>query len=311
MTAVASTSELIMTMYDSQVSDSVLQSTEILKYIPKKGVGTKGPTWKHHYGRNTSAIYIATDTGSVVTADVQDWDEATLALKTNTASVEISILAASADNEEQVRDAWGEEMDRGINDLVQNLADAIWTDGTGNSNADITGFDAGIDNGDTVGTYAGLARSSFSWWKSLVDSNGGDLSTAMMYGMWRALRKRGAIVSHVFTDPDQAAAYEQLLMPGGSIRYQTQQGGQGETLGMGASKLMFKNSPVIDCGNAPASKMWFMDMRDISFRERISFGVKEESTTTLGHKFALYQIHQLQVRNPYRQGKATGLTVPS
>ncbi|MEE9568359.1 MAG: phage major capsid protein [Candidatus Binatia bacterium] len=313
MTAVASTAELILTMYDQQVSDSIVQSVEILGYLPKRGVGTKGATWKHHYGRNTSATYIATDTGSVQTADVQDYDEATLALKTNTASIEISILAASAETEEQIADVWGEEIDRGINDLVQNLSDTIWTDGTGNSNADITGFAAGIDNGDNVGTYAGLARSSFSWWKSILDATGGDLSTALFYSMWTALRKRGAIISHIFTDPDQHAAYEQLVAPGGGARYDVTRTGQGETIGIGAKSLMFKNIPVIDCGNAPAGKVWFMDMRDISFRDRINFGVEDKSqgTSTLGRKFALYQIHQLQVRNPYRQGAASGLTIPT
>lgn len=52
--------------------------------------------------------------------------------------------------------------------LTQELVSGIFSDGTGNSSKDLTGFKAMILDS---GTYGGIASGTHTWWKSTVDSD--------------------------------------------------------------------------------------------------------------------------------------------
>lgn len=303
-----SASELILTMYEKKVAETVAQKAEIVQYFPEVDCGSKGVTWKAHIGRNTSAAWIA-ESGATATADEQDFDEAVLTPKQCHVAVHVTMRAMMAQGDEVITPVYDDEIMRGVNDLAQVIADGFWTTVSNG----IISLDDAIDDGTTTDTYAGLSRGSFSWWQSVLDDAGGDLSLSHLYGMWRALRKRGSIIDLIGSSPDQHAAYEQLLTPGGGARYQVTQTGQGETVGIGAAKLMFKNHPFVDFSNAP-QKVFFMDRTSppgIKICNVITFGVMEKDTTKIARRFVFWRDFLLMVGNPYLQGKIENLTTPS
>jgi hypothetical protein len=50
------------------------------------------------------------------------------------------------------------------------LGTALYGDGTGNSSKDIDGLKAAVDDGTNTATYAGILRTTYTWWKSIYTS---------------------------------------------------------------------------------------------------------------------------------------------
>lgn len=67
---------------------------------------------------------------------------------------------------EKIIDLVTEEVSNAKETIQDLLGTALYSDGTGNSSKDIDGFIAAIDDGSNVATYAGIARGTYTWWKS-------------------------------------------------------------------------------------------------------------------------------------------------
>lgn len=65
------------------------------------------------------------------------------------------------------------EMESAHQDMVDDIGGLVHGDGTGNSNRDFLGLDAGIDDGVTIATYGGLSRSTYTAWKSIIQTSVG------------------------------------------------------------------------------------------------------------------------------------------
>ena len=55
--------------------------------------------------------------------------------------------------------------------LVNRIGGDIYLDGTGNSGKNITGLAAAVPDSPSTGTYGGINRASFSFWRSVAYSN--------------------------------------------------------------------------------------------------------------------------------------------
>lgn len=67
---------------------------------------------------------------------------------------------------EQIADLVQAEVQNAKESLRDQIAEALYTDGTGTDNKDLTGMVAAIDDGSAVATYAGINRGTYPWWKS-------------------------------------------------------------------------------------------------------------------------------------------------
>lgn len=65
------------------------------------------------------------------------------------------------------------EMESVHQDMTDDIATLLESDGTGNSNKDFLGFGAAIDDGNTVDTYGGLSRATYTAWKSTIQTSVG------------------------------------------------------------------------------------------------------------------------------------------
>src|SRR5678809_584370 len=91
--------------------------------------------------------------------------------------------------EMQVADLMERQQESDAVDMMIAVANQLYSDGTGNSSQDITGIAAAIDDGTSVATYGGLARSTYSSIDATVTSSGGTLTLAKMYTMWDTLQQ--------------------------------------------------------------------------------------------------------------------------
>jgi hypothetical protein len=202
-------------------------------------------------------------------------------------------------------------MDGGMKDLVDEMNTQLYSDGTGNSNADLTGLAAGIDNGDNVATYANLARGTYSWWKSTLEDNSGtghSLTVTTMKDVFRRQRKQGGRCDLILTNPDHTTQYEALLTPVDQARHMTQGAGKpGESVGAGATSLYFKGVPVVDDNGCPEGSMYFLDRRWIKYRILKNFTVKEMGATTDATTLWLRHYGNLQVKDCRKQAAITNL----
>ncbi|MBE9552413.1 MAG: hypothetical protein IMF05_03005, partial [Proteobacteria bacterium] len=79
----------------------------------------------------------------------------------------------------------GDEMDKAVLDLAEDLEDQWMTDGTGNGSKDQTGI---IIANDATGTYAGLARATYTFWASVEQAAIGTMALSDVQTVFQTLR---------------------------------------------------------------------------------------------------------------------------
>src|SRR3990170_1779069 len=163
--------ELIVQLYKGPWVEALFTNTFLLTRIQQKQGAGEGVRWPVRYAGNASAgSYAEGDSGAG--AGNQGFKKAFLGWKLNKVEVEVSGLAqAVGDAGGMIVPALRTELDLGLSDLRGNINTQLMTDGTGNSAKDITGLFAAIAD---TGTYAGLDRGTYTWWKSYVNANGGN-----------------------------------------------------------------------------------------------------------------------------------------
>lgn len=151
------------------------------------------------------------------------------------------------------------EIDNGLRDMRKSIETQVLSDGTGNSGKDITGLRAAI--GDT-GTYAGLDRGSYVWWKAYVNANGGtprNLSEALIAAVMDEVLERGADLANVeiWCGPTQWRNFGGLYK---GERRQTP-----TSLTGGYQKLDFEGVPVIKVPGYTAARMDVVDRGQLTY----------------------------------------------
>jgi hypothetical protein len=104
------------------------------------------------------------------------------------------------------------EMVSRAQDLADQVGTMLWSDGTGNNSKDISGLAAAVDNGNSVATYGGLSRSTYTTLQSTV-TTAATLSLATMRTLWNAIADATVAPTRGYTDYASWALYEQLIQP--------------------------------------------------------------------------------------------------
>lgn len=78
------------------------------------------------------------------------------------------------------------EMESVLQDMVDDIGTLNYGDGTGNSNKDFLGLDAGIDDGNTVATYGGLSRATYTNWVSVLQTSVGAWDFTKARTLWNS-----------------------------------------------------------------------------------------------------------------------------
>ena len=161
--------------------------------------------------------------------------------------------------------------------LANRIGADIYTDGTGNSGKNITGLGAAVPDAPSTGTYGGINRANYSFWRSVKYSGVTDGGSAVSASNIQSYMDSLAVQLIRGTDkPDLIVAdsnyYRLYLQSMQSIQRVTD--GGNSTQGAGFASLKYygagmASDVVLDGGigsAATANHMWFLNTKYMMFR---------------------------------------------
>ena len=230
------------------------------------------------------------------------------------------------------------EMVSRAQDLADQVGTMLWSDGTGNNSKDISGLAAAVDNGNSVATYGGLSRSTYTTLQSTV-TTAATLSLATMRTLWNAIADATVAPTRGYTDYASWALYEQLIQPQEKIfkevnvipNYKGYEGFSGLMYaGMEivpdrkatAGQMVFINENYMDFYGLDTSLEAFEGSRKVDVASKLFTGNQYNEVGNLGFywtgfikvntQFAFNSFiilaGNLCTDNPRRHGKLTGIT---
>jgi hypothetical protein len=164
--------------------------------------------------------------------------------------------------------------------LANRIGSDIYTDGTGNSGKNITGLGAAVPDAPSTGTYGGINRANYSFWRSQKFSGVTDGGSAVSASNIQSYMDSLAVQLIRGTDkPDLIVAdsnyYRLYLQSMQSIQRVTD--GGNSTQGAGFASLKYygagmASDVVLDGGigsAATANHMWFLNTKYLMFRPHV------------------------------------------
>lgn len=164
--------------------------------------------------------------------------------------------------------------------LANRLGSDIYLDGTGNSGKNITGLGAAVPDAPSTGTYGGINRATFSFWRSVKYAGSADGGAAVSATNIQSYMDALAVQLIRGTDkPDLIVAdanYYKLYLQSLQAIQRISDGGS-STAGAGFASLKYygagmSSDVVLDGGvggAATADHMWFLNTKYIMFRPHV------------------------------------------
>jgi hypothetical protein len=161
--------------------------------------------------------------------------------------------------------------------LANRISGDIYLDGTGNSGKNITGLGAAVPDAPSTGTYGGINRASFSFWRSAKYSGVTDGGSAVSASNIQAYMDALAVQLIRGTDkPDLIVCdnnYYKLYLQSLQSIQRISDGGN-SAVGAGFASLKYygagmASDVILDGGignDATANHMWFLNTKYIMFR---------------------------------------------
>jgi hypothetical protein len=292
--------ELIVQLYKGPWVEALFTNTFLLTRIQQKQGAGEGVRWPVRYAGNASAgSYAEGDSGAG--AGNQGFKKAFLGWKLNKVEVEVSGLAqAVGDAGGMIVPALRTELDLGLSDMRGNINTQLMSDGTGNSGKDVTGLFAAIAD---TGTYAGLDRGTYTWWKAYVSANGGtprNLTEELIRTVKSTVEARGGRVTAIYAGSTQWYRYGDLL------RAERRQQNPTSLTG-GYQALDFEGVPLIKVPGYPQTRMDFVNEELLEYMVLKDFEAKPMAKTKDSDVIWITHYSQLVCRNPYRMGSLQDL----
>jgi len=161
--------------------------------------------------------------------------------------------------------------------LANRLSGDIYLDGTGNSGKNLTGLGAAVPDAPSTGTYGGINRASFSFWRSVKYSGVTDGGSAVSASNIQAYMDALAVQLIRGTDkPDLIVCdnnyYKLYLQSLQSIQRITDGGNSSAGAGFASLKYYgagMASDVILDGGignDATANHMWFLNTKYMMFR---------------------------------------------
>jgi hypothetical protein len=155
--------------------------------------------------------------------------------------------------------------------MANQLSTSIYSDGTGNGGKEITGLNAAVPTAPTSGTYGGINRATWSFWRSgkfnATSDGGAALSSAniqtYMNAMWSRLVRGSDRPDLIVADNTMWAFYMGSLQP-------QQRFTDPSSANLGFPSIKFMDADVVLDGGiggaAPAKTSFFLNTKYLSWR---------------------------------------------
>lgn len=273
-----------------KVVDTILNSNVFATRMLSRAKQWRGETIRIpiKYQKNTTGqSFAGFDTFSTSTTN----NRVNLAYNPNfyqiTVALPLDELSVNA-TDEKVLDLAAIETAASAQDAADDIGTMFYADGTGNSNKDMLGLAAIVDDGTSVSTIGGLSRTTYPTLASTVTASSGTLSLAKMSTLYNAITSGaqkptlGLVTETVF------ALYEQLLQPQERIVKDVSMmkaGGNmgkvdnGYAGGTGFTGLFFKGFPILADEKCTSGVMFFVNEDFLDF-----YGLPMKNATPIKFK---------------------------
>lgn len=145
--------------------------------------------------------------------------------------------------------------------LTEAMTEGLFSDGTGNGGKNLTGLEAMVA---ASGTYGGINSSTYTWWRSGVESTAEALGLAKMRTAFNTASLGGKDTPDlIVTTQTLYEAYEKQLTPvaSGATLGQFNTVGSKKLGDAGFQSLAFKGVPVVWDELCPSGTMYFLNTR--------------------------------------------------
>lgn len=297
--------ELLREIYETPFTKAFGRLSWLYRFLGTLGVTGDNIRWKVHYAGNAGATsYGLTDNPPA--ADSQKYDEAKLDVKRNHITVSIDgLLKAMTRGAGGYMDADTTEITEAMQDLIKELARQMWLDGTGNTSKDLDGLANGIS---ASGVYAGIDRSTATWWRSYEEDGTGDVLTeavakAFLDEMLGNTTREVAVEDFVVlcNRTDWRNLGDDIQANGGSRRMQTR------TLEGGFTSIVVDDTDFVHAPGCPQGTAYGVSRSTVKYRVLLDFDVYALGKTRDSDEAVIKHYSNTQVKNPYKNGKITNL----
>ncbi len=148
------------------------------------------------------------------------------------------------------------EMSEAKESLKDKFCTSLFGDGTADGGKDITGLKAMIDDGTNVDVYAGITRTSYTWWKGNYTAVGGALTLAGIATMYDSCTHGQKTPTIIVTTRDINSDYEALLQA--QVRFTGDTSGYHKADG-GLRGLAFRGTLILVDEYCPSGEMYFIN----------------------------------------------------
>lgn len=254
-------------------------------------------------GFYTGYQQLDTSPSDTVKNGVWDWKQA----ETNVTVDGLTLIRA--DSPEAVVNFLDYEFRSARTDLAEILGGGVWSDGS--NGLFIDGLKGAVDDTTVLTTYAGINRSTNTWWKSQVDTSTTTLTLSAMQTLFGNCTE-GA--RHPTLLVGTQANYNRFWVLGQTN--QTWPVGPGavdeQLMQAGFSNLIFNGVPLAVDSHVPANHIFFLNEEyiDLFVNPRADFDMKEfrEPVNQDAMVSLILWAGNIAVSNCARQGKMTALT---
>lgn len=171
--------------------------------------------------------------------------------------------------------------------LQDKMATSLYSDGTGSSSKELLGLRAICDDSSNIDSYAGITRSTQTWWKANYTASSGTLTTAKLGAMYDSCKSGSDLPTLIVTTEALWRAYEQLLnanqrfnMSADNVSadnggYNVMSMDEGGSVSIGKGKnlmadgsfltLFYNATPVVSSEYCGSTKWFFLNEKYIKF----------------------------------------------
>ena len=168
----------------SVIADNVTKNNALLSYLSRKGNIKpldggeqiyKGFSYQENgnFGFYSGYDLLPVAAQQVISGAVFDWKQAAV-------SVVISGLEQLKNSgKERIKNLLDERIGVAEDTMMNNLSSSIYSDGTGYGGKEITGLNAAVSATPSTGTYGGVDRAAWSFWRNQTNTNASYSSTTI------------------------------------------------------------------------------------------------------------------------------------
>ncbi len=291
----------------------------------KQTLVEKDITWKAYYaGTPGAGSYAENGSIGINRTDLGPrYTTARLAWRMNAVPISITGLAqAISKSPSSVIDATAEQTADAIAELQKNMNRQCLSDGFGNINGadptlnpygyDMTGILAAFDDGSAIPIYAGIDRSSATFWRAFVLANASGIdrpiTEELMHQMLNELEAlREATIDQITCSLSLLTQVGILL--GQDRRYNIDTtGGAAPSYAGGFQSVTFNGKKITGIPLYKSGRMDFWSKEHLSFKVLLDFTIEARDAGDADASKMFAKIYaQLQYKNPWQSGSLRNL----